>query len=128
MKVKRRELTGQIIGTMKVWMETESIRYSSNFQAGKAITYVYTRWDNVMKCLEGKCLLWDWDNNLAEDVIQLITLRRKNYLFDGNHEAAANMSVICSLLATCKAHDVNPRKYLDDVIVRMPSQKCLLYS
>jgi len=33
------------------------------------------------------------------------------------------MSVICSLLATCKAHDVNPRDYLNDVIVRMPYHK-----
>ena len=40
-----------------------------------------------------------------------------------NHEAAANMSVICSLLVTCKAHDVNPRDYLNDVIARMPYHK-----
>ena len=37
--------------------------------------------------------------------------------------AAANMSVICSLLATCKAHDVTPRDYLNDVIARMPYHK-----
>ena len=43
--------------------------------------------------------------------------------FCGNHEAAANMSVICSLLATCKAHDVNPRNYLNDVIAQMPYHK-----
>ena len=30
------------------------------------------------------------------------------------------MSVVCSLLATCKAHEVNPRDYLNDVIARMP--------
>ena len=30
------------------------------------------------------------------------------------------MSVVCSLLATCKAHKVNPRTYLNDVIARMP--------
>ena len=32
------------------------------------------------------------------------------------------MSVICSLLATCKAHDVNPREY-HDVITRIPYYK-----
>ncbi|WP_083581792.1 IS66 family insertion sequence element accessory protein TnpB [Bacteroides mediterraneensis] len=55
--------------------------------------------------------------------LRSITLGRKNYLFCGNHEAAANMSVICSLLATCKAHDVTPRDYLNDVIARMPYHK-----
>jgi hypothetical protein len=30
------------------------------------------------------------------------------------------MTVVCSLLATCRNHDVNPRVYLNDVIARMP--------
>ena len=41
----------------------------------------------------------------------------------GNHEAAVNMSVICSLLATCKSYDVNPRDYLNDIITQMPYHK-----
>ena len=120
-KAKRRELSGPVMDAMKVWMETEGIKYSPNSQAGKVITYAYTRWGNMMRCLEDGRLLWD--NNLAENVIRPITLGRKNYLFCGNHEAAVNMSVICSLLATCKAHDVNPREYMNDVIARMPYYK-----
>ena len=120
-KAKRRELAGPVMDAMKVWMETEGIKYSPNSQAGKAITYAYTRWDNMMRCLEDGRLLWD--NNLAENAIRPITLGRKNYLFCGNHEAAVNMSVICSLLATCKEHDINPRDYLNDVIARMPYYK-----
>jgi hypothetical protein len=54
------------------------------------------------------------------EVLTPITFGRKNYLFCGDHEAAASMSVVCSLLATCKAHEVNPRDYLNDVIARMP--------
>ena len=62
-------------------------------------------------------------DNLAENVIRPITLGRKNYLFCGNHEAAANMSIVCSLLATCKSHNVSPRDYLNDIIARMPYHK-----
>lgn len=120
-KTKRLELAKPVMEAMKVWMETEGIKYSPNSLAGKAITYAYTRWDNMMTCLEDGRLLWD--NNLAENVIRPITLGRKNYLFCGNHEAAVNMSVICSLLATCKAHDVTPREYLNDVIAQMPYYK-----
>lgn len=120
-KAKRQELAGPIMEGMKVWMETEGIKYSPGSHAGKAITYAYTRWDNMMRCLEDGRLLWD--NNLAENVIRPIALGRKNYLFCGNHEAAVNMSVVCSLLATCKAHDVNPRDYLNDVIAQMPCHK-----
>lgn len=118
---KRRELARPILEAMKVWMEMEGVKYSPNSRIGKAITYAYARWGNMMGCLEDGRLLWD--NNPAENVIRPITLGRKNYLFCGNHEAATNMSVVCSLLATCKAHDVNPREYLNDVIARMPYHK-----
>lgn len=118
---KRQELARPIMEAMKVWMETEGIKYSPGSLTGKAITYAYTKWDNIMRCLDDGRLYWD--NNLAENVQRPITLSRKNFLFCGNHEAAVNMSVICSLLATCKAHDVNPRVYLNDVIAQMPYHK-----
>ena len=117
-KAKRQELARPIMEAMKLWMETEGVKYSEGSLIGKAITYAYTRWDNMMRYLEdGRLLL---DNNLAENEIRPITLGRKNYLFCGNHEAAQNMAVVCSLLATCRNHDVNPRDYLNDIISQMP--------
>ena len=117
-KAKRNELARPIMEAMKMWMETEGIKYSESSQMGKAITYAYARWDNMMHYLDdGRLLL---DNNLAENEIRPITLGRKNYLFCGNHEAAGNMCIVNSLLATCRNHDVNPRIYLNDIISRMP--------
>ena len=117
-KARRQELSKPIMEALKMWMETEGVKYSESSQTGKAITYAYTRWDNMMRYLEDGMLLLD--NNLAENEIRPITLGRKNYLFCGNHEAAENMAVVCSLLATCRNHDVNPRDYLNDVIGQMP--------
>ena len=117
-KAKRQQTARPIMEAMKQWMETEGVKYSESSEIGKAVTYAYTRWDNMMHYLDdGRLLL---DNNLAENEIRPITLGRKNYLFCGNHEAAGNMAVICSLLATCKAHDVNPRLYLNGIIADMP--------
>ena len=117
-KTKCNELARPIMEAMKLWMETEGIKYSESSQIGKAITYAYTRWDNMMHYLDdGRLLL---DNNLAENEIRPITLGRKNYLFCGNHEAAMNMCIVNSLLATCRNHDVNPRLYLNDIISQMP--------
>ena len=117
-KAKRQELSRPIMEALKLWMETEGVKYSENSLIGKAITYAYTRWDNMMRYLDdGRLLL---DNNLAENEIRPVTLGRKNYLFCGNHEAAQNMAVVCSLLATCRNHDVNPRDYLNDIISLMP--------
>ena len=60
---KRNELARPIMEAMKVWMETEGVKYSESSLIGKAITYAYTRWDNMMHYLDdGRLLL---DNNLA---------------------------------------------------------------
>ena len=115
---KRDKLARPIMEHLKVWMETEGVRYSESSLSGKAITYAYTRWPNMMRYLEDGYI--QIDNNLAENAIRPITLGRKNYLFCGNHEAAGWMSIICSLIGTCKEHHVNPRLYLNDVIAQMP--------
>lgn len=115
---ERQAKSRPIMEEMKKWMETEGSRYSESSLTGKAVTYAYTRWDNMMRVLDdGRLLL---DNDLAENEIRPITLGRKNYLFCGNHESAENMCVIQSLLATCRNHNVNPRLYLNSVIASMP--------
>jgi hypothetical protein len=60
------------------------------------------------------------DNNLVENAIRPMALGRKNYLFCGNDDAAENAAVMYSLLGCCKAHDVNPREWLTDVLTRIP--------
>lgn len=124
-KQERQNKSKPVMDALKLWMETEGIKYSPSSQIGKAITYAYTRWNNMMRYLEdGRIRI---DNNLAENAIRPVTLGRKNYLFCGDHEAAVSMSVICSLLATCKAHEVNPREYLNDVIAKMPYMQKATY-
>ena len=117
-KQKRQELARPIMEHLKAWMETKGVNYSKSSLVGKAVTYAYTRWDNMMRYLEDGSILID--NNLAENAIRPLTLGRKNYLFCGNHAAAGWMAIICSLIGTCKEHHVNPRMYLNDVIAQMP--------
>lgn len=56
---KRHELARPIMEAMKIWMETEGIKYSPSSQIGKAITYAYTHWGNMMHYLEDGRLLID---------------------------------------------------------------------
>jgi hypothetical protein len=51
-------------------------------------------------------------NNRRERELRRLILGRKNWLFTWLDEGAARTSQILSLLATCIAHDVNPRAYL----------------
>ena len=42
--------------------------------------------------------------------------------FAGNHEAAQRAAVVYSILATCKARQINPLAYLADVLDKLPAR------
>ena len=61
-----------------------------------------------------------WPMNMSQNAIYLLENRVfENFLFCGNHQAAQNTAVICSLLASCKSTGVNPREYLNDILARL---------
>ena len=57
---------------------------------------------------------------IAVRMPRVLVISRKNMLFCGNHEAAENTAIICSLLGSCKERGVNPREWLNDVISKLP--------
>jgi hypothetical protein len=85
---------------------------------GQAIAYSYSIWTRMMNYLkDGRIKI---DNNLVENAIRPVALSRKNFLFCGNHQAAENTAIICSLLACCKEQEVNPRTWLKDILEKLP--------
>ena len=60
------------------------------------------------------------DNNLIENAIRPLALGRKNFLFCGNHDAAVRAAIVYSLVGTCKALAVDPREWMEDVLLRIP--------
>lgn len=61
------------------------------------------------------------DNNVAERALRPIALGRKNWLFVGNEQSGEAAATILSLVQTCRALDINPREYLEDVMRRLMS-------
>ncbi|PJN93143.1 IS66 family transposase, partial [Amaricoccus sp. HAR-UPW-R2A-40] len=52
----------------------------------------------------------------VENAIRPLTLQRKNSLFAGHDEGAANWARIASLIETCKMNAVDPFAYLAFVL------------
>jgi transposase len=114
----RQKLAAPIFESLEKWMEQTYPQVLPKSRMGQAIAYAYPLWPRMKRYLQdGRLKI---DNNLAENAIRPLAISRKNFLFCGNHEAAENTAVICSLLATCKAQEVNPREWLNDVIARLP--------
>jgi transposase len=84
---------------------------------GEAIGYALKQWTALNRYLE--CGALEIDNNGAERAIKPLVIGRKNWLFIGSVPAAHRTAVLCSLVNTCKAHQVNPFIYLRDVIERV---------
>lgn len=61
------------------------------------------------------------DNNVAERAVRPLAIGRKNWLFLGSEEGGEAAAIILSLVQTCRALNVNPREYLEDVMRRLMS-------
>lgn len=61
------------------------------------------------------------DNNVAERAVRPLALGRKNWLFLGNEEGGEAAAIILSLVQSCKALNINPREYLNDIMRRLMS-------
>jgi transposase len=62
------------------------------------------------------------DNNQLEGQIRAIALGRHNHLFAGSHRGGELAAIIYSFMATCKLQKIDPSKWLDDVLRRIPDQ------
>jgi transposase len=117
-KALREKLSVPILDSFEKWMEKIYPTVLPKSRIGQAISYSYGLWPRMKNYLkQGRLKI---DNNGAENIIRPIALSRKNFLFCGNHEAAENTAVICSLLASCKETGGNPREWLTDVIAKLP--------
>jgi transposase len=88
---------------------------------GKAFEYCSNRWISLQNYLTNGML--EIDSNLVENSIRPLALGRKNYLFAGSHDAAADIAMFYSFMATCTKNNVDPQKWLTYVIQNINSTK-----
>jgi len=59
------------------------------------------------------------DTNHLERLLRCIPMGRKNYLFSWTETGAEHIAIIQSLLVSCRLQDIDPYKYLVDVLQRV---------
>jgi len=83
----------------------------------KAINYALNQREPLYRYLDDGRL--NPDNNTAENAIRPLALGRKNWLFAASDRGAQATALYYSLVQSCKACDVNPWEYLNDVLRRI---------
>lgn len=115
---QRLEKIAPILKELKQWIEEESIRVLPKTGIAKAMRYYLLQYPKLEAILLDPRL--KLDNNLIENKIRPLALGRKNYLFAGSHHAAQNTAMLYSFFGSCKANDVNPLEWLQDVLEKIP--------
>lgn len=59
------------------------------------------------------------DNNTAENAVRPLAIGRKNWLFAGSERGGRAAALYLGLIQSCKACNVNPWTYFDDILRRI---------
>ena len=85
----------------------------------EACQYALNQWTRLKIYLENGCI--EIDQNLCENAMRALAVGRKNWLHIGSQEAGPKIAAILSVMETCKRLQINLRKYLNDVLPKLPS-------
>ena len=122
---QRRELRQKeaypVIHLMERWCVDTYTEVLESSLLGKAIAYTYSLMDRLAIYVnDGRINI---DNNLIENALRPLALGRKNWLFCGNDASAYRAAIVYSLIASCRAADVDPRQWLEHVLVEIPTRR-----
>jgi transposase len=116
----RQQYSLPILHDFKAWMDREvnTGRILPKSEIRKAFTYTLNQWDALCRFTQEGYL--SYDNNVAERLVKISAIGRKNYLFVGNEQAGHNAAVLYSLVSSAKANGVEPFAWLRDIFTQLP--------
>jgi transposase len=87
----------------------------------EALSYALGQWQELsVFCSDGAVPI---DNNVSEREMKRVVLNRKNSLFVGNARGGRTAAILASLTSSCRRHDVDPQRYLTQLLVNLPAAR-----
>jgi len=117
---KRQQEATPVLDGFYEWLQEELPKVIPGTPIYKAIAYALNRFNALRIYITDGML--EIDNNFTERLIRPTTIGRKNYMFAGSHQAGQRAATIYSLLGTFKLQGIDPARWLDDVLRRLPNQ------
>ncbi len=96
-------------------------RFLPKSLTGRAVSYALDQWQRMRVWLTNGNV--EIDNNLVENQIRPTKLGMKNWLFIGSAKAGETSAIIYTIIASCVKRGIEPYRYLNDVLQRLPSMK-----
>ncbi len=109
-RARRQTHTRPVLDDLRSWLDENRRVTPPKTPLGRALGYLHRQWSRLSLFLEDGNL--DATNNRRERELRRLILGRKNWLFTWLDVGGERTAVALSIIATCIAHDVNPRAYL----------------
>ena len=117
----RQQKSKPILDKIRQWLDKQLPRVTPKSDLGKAIQYTHKLWYKLtLYVTDGHIPI---DNNPAENAIRPFVIGRKNWLHAGSPRGAKASAMIYTLIETAKANELEPRKYLEQLLARLPQAK-----
>ena len=109
-RVRRDEHTRPVLDELRAWLDDKRSIIPPKTSLGRALGYLHRQWARLILFLDAGNI--EATNNRRERELRRLVLGRRNWLFTWLDVGGERTAAILSIIATCIAHDVNPRAYL----------------
>ncbi len=109
-RARRRETSRPIVDELRVWLDDKRDLIPPKTPLGNALGYLHRQWKRLTLFLDDGNI--ELTNNRRERELRRLVLGRKNWLFAWLDTGGERTAHVLSIVASCIAHDVNPRAYL----------------
>jgi transposase len=111
---RRRRASRPVLDELRQWLDAQKAVTPPKTPLGQGLGYLDRQWKRLLLFLDDGNI--EATNNRRERELRRLVLGRKNWLFTWLDDGAERTGNILSIVATCIAHDVNPRAYLQKVV------------
>lgn len=109
-RARRETETRPLLADLRRWIDEHREFVPPKTPLGRALGYLHRQWKRLVLFLEDGNI--EATNNRRERELRRLPLGRKNWLFTWLDVGGERTAAILTIVATCIAHDVNPRAYL----------------
>ena len=109
-RLRRQRETRPILDELRAWLDDKRATTPPKTPLGRALGYLHRQWKRLLLFLDDGNI--EATNNRLERELRPLVLGRKNWLFTWLDVGGERTATALTIIATCIAHDINPRAYL----------------
>ena len=112
-RARRQETSRPVLERLRTWIEMHREVVPPKTPLGTGLRYLHRQWHRLLLFLDDGNI--ELTNNRRERELRRLVLGRRNWLFTWLDLGGKRTASILTIIATCIAHEVNPRAYLHRV-------------